>query len=375
MQLFKHALGIGSLALLFSCVSQPKTEAEPVLENRKEVAYSPEQYVALRSAGTIRIDGNLNDEAWNKAQWTSMFVDIEGEERSQPTFATKAKMLWDDTYFYFAFELEEPHIWATLTERDAVIFRDNDIEIFIDPNGDTHHYYEYEMNAFNTQWDLILTKPYRDPGMHVLDAWTIRGIKSAVKVYGTLNNSKDKDHKWTVEVALPWSDLEEANDHKGIPRADEIWKVNFSRVNWDVDRQKDGTYRKSKSKTTGKTLPEHNWVWSPQGVIAMHQPETWGLVQFSRETAGEVVFKDNGEDQAKWLLRQVYYAQVDYIKKYGKPATQAASLGLSNVLTGDQLSSLRIMTNGKNRWEATMPFSEKEVMVIHWDSKVWKELK
>ena len=56
-------------------------------------------------------------------------------------------MLWDDEYFYVAAELEEPDIWATLTERDAVIFYDNDFEIFIDPDGDSHEYYEFEMNA------------------------------------------------------------------------------------------------------------------------------------------------------------------------------------------------------------------------------------
>ncbi|QZT36838.1 carbohydrate-binding family 9-like protein [Halosquirtibacter xylanolyticus] len=375
MQLLKHALGIGSLALLFSCTSQPKTEVEPVLESRDAVAYAPEKYVALHTNGAIRIDGNINDAAWSKAPWTNTFVDIEGDQKPLPTYPTKAKMLWDDNYFYFAFELEEPQIWATLTERDAVIFRDNDIEIFIDPDGDTHHYYEYEMNAFNTQWDLILTKPYRDAKMHVLDAWTLRGMKSAVKIYGTLNNSKDIDKKWTVEVALPWSDLEEANSHNGTPNMNEIWKVNFSRVNWDVDRQKDGTYQKTKDANSGKTLPEHNWVWSPQGVIAMHQPETWGLVQFSNETQGEVAFHDNGEDQAKWLMRQIYYAQSAYIKKYGKPANQANSLGLSKVMAPEQLSSVKIVSNGKNRWEATMPFSEKEVMVIQWDGEVWKEQK
>ena len=26
---------------------------------------------------------------------------------------------------------------------------------------------------------------------------------------------------------------------------------------------------------------EDNWVWSPQGEIAMHLPERWGFLQFS----------------------------------------------------------------------------------------------
>jgi len=73
-------------------------------------------------------------------------------------------MLWDDTYFYVAAQLEEPDVWATLTQRDTVIFYDNDFEVFIDPDGDTHNYYELEVNAFGTLWDLMLLTPYRDGG-------------------------------------------------------------------------------------------------------------------------------------------------------------------------------------------------------------------
>ena len=67
-------------------------------------------------------------------------------------------MVWDDKYLYFAAEIEEPHVWGTLTQHDSVIFRDNDFEVFIDPNGDTHEYYEFEMNALNTGWDLFLAQ-------------------------------------------------------------------------------------------------------------------------------------------------------------------------------------------------------------------------
>jgi hypothetical protein len=74
------------------------------------------------------------------------------------------KMVWDDEYLYVAAEMEEPDIWATLTERDSVIFHDNDFEVFIDPDGDTHAYYELEVNALATAWDLMLLKPYRDGG-------------------------------------------------------------------------------------------------------------------------------------------------------------------------------------------------------------------
>ena len=88
-------------------------------------------------------------------------------------------MLWDDGFFYVGAELEDPHVWATLAKRDTVIYNDNDFEVFIDPDGDNHEYYEFEMNALNTVWDLQLSKPYKDGGRAV-ETWNIEGLRTAV---------------------------------------------------------------------------------------------------------------------------------------------------------------------------------------------------
>ena len=123
------------------------------------IAWAPRQYVCYRSRGPIEIDGALTEDDWQNAPWTEAFIDIEGEEKPAPRFLTRAKMLWDDAHFYVACEMEEPDVWATLTTRAAVIFHDNDFEVFIDPNGDTHEYYELEVNALGTEWDLLLIRP------------------------------------------------------------------------------------------------------------------------------------------------------------------------------------------------------------------------
>ena len=119
------------------------------------ITIQPERYTALRATGTMTIDGALDEPSWQQAPWTNAFVDIEGEAKPRPRLRTRAKMLWDDENFYIAAFLEEPDVWATLRDRDAVIFHDNDFEVFIDPDWDTHNYYEYEVNAFATEWDLL----------------------------------------------------------------------------------------------------------------------------------------------------------------------------------------------------------------------------
>src|SRR6185295_15111527 len=209
----------------------------PAAADLEAMPFAPKQYVAYRAPARLNIDGKIDEAGWAAAPWTDAFVDIEGDRRPRPRVRTRAKMLWDDEAFYVAAEMDEPDVWATLSERDSVIFRDNDFEIFIDPDGDTHAYYELEVNALATAWDLMLVKPYRDGGP-AINAWDIAGLKVGVDVRGTLNKPGDRDEGWTVEIAMPWKSLTEAAaDHKP-PQQGDRWRVNFSRVEWDVDAVK-----------------------------------------------------------------------------------------------------------------------------------------
>ncbi len=151
-------------------------------------------------------------------------------------------MLWDDEHFYVAAEMDEPDLWGTLTARDSVIFHDNDFEIFVDPDGDTHAYYELEVNALGTAWDLMLLKPYRDGG-RAIDAWDIAGLQVGIDLRGTINRPGDRDDGWTVEIAMPWRILREAAPDRKPPQPGDRWRVNFSRVQWQLDVT-DGRYAK-----------------------------------------------------------------------------------------------------------------------------------
>ena len=211
-------------------------------------------------------------------------------------------MLWDDDYFYVAADLQEPHLWGTLTARDSVIFQDNDFEVFIDPDGDTHNYFEIEINALATVWDLLLVQPYRDGGP-AIHAWDIAGLKAAVDLRGTINRPDDRDDGWSVEMAIPWTILAEAAPGRRRPRAGERWRVNFSRVQWQLDVAANA-YAKRRDGPAGKPLPEDNWVWSPQGAVNMHMPERWGVVQFTDAAAGTrtVAFDADPNERVKWAL-------------------------------------------------------------------------
>ena len=309
----------------------------------------PRGYVCYRAEEPLEIDGRLDKPAWNVAPWTEDFGDIEGDIRPAPRFRTRAKMLWDDRFLYIGAELEEPHVWATLTKHDSVIYHDNDFEVFLDPDGDNHDYYELEINALNTTWDLRLPKPYRDGGP-AIDAWEIPGMRTAVHVNGTLNDPSDTDTGWTVEIALPWTVLGEYARRPAPPGHGDQWRINFSRVEWQVDIV-DGGYRKVEGQ------PENNWVWSPQGVIDMHRPETWGYIQFSTAPHGTDVFRRDPEEAARILLMRTYHAQRAHHERNGKFAAAWADLGLpldageapEILRTGDRFTATAVSAGGR-RW-------------------------
>ena len=339
------ALSVALAALSAACQPAPQRAAQlPGLTAEHAlpepaIPFAPRTYVAYRTAQPLKVDGRLDEAAWRAAAWTDDFVDIEGPAEPAPRFRTRAKMLWDSTNLYIAAELTEPDVWATITERDAVIFRDNDFEVFIDPDGDTHQYYELEVNALGTAWDLFLQKPYRDNG-HALNGWDIRGLQVGTRVDGTLNRPGDTDRGWTVELTLPWAALGEAANTPAPPRAGDQWRVNFSRVEWRTRVEPDaqggrrgqaGRYVKVTDATTGKPVPEDNWVWSPQGVVNMHYPEMWGFVQFSNRVAGQgtETFAPREMDALKWILRVLYYREQAWHARHGFFTDDLAKLGLT----------------------------------------------
>ncbi|MGL6173153.1 MAG: carbohydrate-binding family 9-like protein [Cellulosilyticaceae bacterium] len=280
------------------------------------IDFNPPVYMCKRATRPFVLDGNIEKEFWADAPFTGVFLDIEGSHMPTPRYVTRAKMLWDDENFYFGAVLEGDEIWGTLEERDSVIFLDNDFEIFIDPDSDTHAYYEFEMNAKNTVWDLLLTKPYRDGGKPV-NAFDIQGMRTAVHIEGELNNPKADNKRWMIEVVMPFEVLKQCANPSRVPEFGEYWRVNFSRVQWQVDITEEG-YTKRINPGTNKPYPEDNWVWAPTGVINIHYPELWGFVFF---TDKEECYEIPECEKIKWELRRLYYNEHEHFDRYGKFTT------------------------------------------------------
>ena len=129
-----------------------------------------------------------------------------------------------------------------------------------------------------------------------------------VHVDGSINDPSAENKGWSVEVVIPFSALYEYQKERRAPKNGEFYRMNFSRVQWNVD-VKDNTYVK-RTDENGNVLPEDNWVWAPTGVINIHYPELWAFVFFSEDREDAPCDSTIPEDEyRKWELRKLYYAE------------------------------------------------------------------
>lgn len=282
--------------LIFFFFSLP-VGAQSIFQKYGRFLTEPRSYVCYRTDGKLKIDGKLDEVSWQKAKPTAPFVDISGEGFPTPKYETTAKMLWDDEYLYIGAMLQEDDIKARLTQRDTIIYYDNDFEVFIDPDWDGHNYFEIETNARGVIFDLMLDRPYRSGGNFMVQ-WDCPGLKLAIHREGTLNKSKDKDKYWSVEMAIPHKAL--TMNFNNPLKAGNCWRINFSRVQW--------------LKAGG---PEENWVWTPTGKVDMHMPDRWGYLFFADEKVGtpEHTFALPYNASVYKLLWAMFYVQQERYAK------------------------------------------------------------
>lgn len=219
-------------------------------------------YVCHYTDSEIHIDGKLDEPSWRGAAKTNAFSRF-GSKDETVLYPTRAMMLWDKENLYIAFLCSDPDIWATLVNRDAPIFEEEVVEVYLDPDGDGENYLELEVNPRNTVTDIFMNKPYSEGGKADWK-WNLESFQSVVTVDGTLNNPKDVDRGWQVEMAIPWRNFRKFSPDIALPpKPGDKWRINLYRI----ERMRVGETR------------EELTAWSP--INTFHAPQRFGVVQFS----------------------------------------------------------------------------------------------
>lgn len=206
--------------------------------------------VAHKTSTPIVVDGVLED-AWKSAERIGPFLqNIDGA----PTRgATYARILWDGSTIYFAFEVEDGDVWARDAKHDdSLLPSDEVVEVFLDDGGDETTYFELEVSPKNVVQDLYCFVPRApvdynpDAAFRAMNAWDARGMKTAVKIDGTLDTVThygdsarkiDTDRGYVVEISLPWAAISPypRSDvaHRNVPpKVGDRWRLGL----YSIDR-------------------------------------------------------------------------------------------------------------------------------------------
>ncbi len=176
-----------------------------------------------RASGAIVVDGKLNDASWSKAVPVEFLFPWEAQTGAKQR--TTARLLWDDQFLYVGYDCDDADIVAHYDQRDDPTYRDDAVEIFINPNPANQNYFGLEMNAKAVLYDYFAGFPTAH-----LKRIDFKGVQLAVHHRGTLNQTGDRDQGWSLEVAIPWSNFEELA-RKTPPEAGASWTINLNR--WD----------------------------------------------------------------------------------------------------------------------------------------------
>ena len=181
------------------------------------------RYEVKRAGARLTIDGTLDEAAWTAAPVA--VLQFLWESQTGPKQMTRARLLWDAEALYIGFDADDTDITAQFLERDDPTYRDDAVEIFINPSPQQDAvYYGFEMNARGTLYDYLNYN-----SRTLFKRFDATGMKIATSLRGSLNVRTDTDHGWSLEAMIPWPNFEELS--RRPPTTGTVWRVNFNR--WD----------------------------------------------------------------------------------------------------------------------------------------------
>ncbi|MEW6302851.1 MAG: carbohydrate-binding family 9-like protein [Verrucomicrobiota bacterium] len=223
-------------------------------------ASEPRRARIPKLSGSLQIDGRLDEPVWRRAAVLKPFIPNRGEGADSE--GTEVRIWYDDTALHLGWICIDRDIQATFTARDSKFWEEEVAEFFITPDK-LDQYFELQWNPLGGVFDAIIRNQLGPDGKSrkFTGDWdyTAQGMRSAVRVEGTVANSADTDRSWTVEVSVPFADL-----GVSAPKPGAVWRGNF--------------YRFSR----GSNKPETQLSWSPTRLPSFHQPARFGYLEFGR---------------------------------------------------------------------------------------------
>lgn len=145
-----------------------------------------------------------------------------------PRQATTARVQATAEALTFGFSCADRDAWGTLKGRDAPVYKEECVEVFLAPgHDDPMDYFEFELSPLGTFFDARIHNPTgRRESMSADLDWQAKGATWKARI--------DRPKAlWSAEIRLPWAGLA-ISDPARLPRT---WRLNLYRI----DRPRDGS--------------------------------------------------------------------------------------------------------------------------------------
>jgi hypothetical protein len=180
------------------------------LVDRAELGLSwpkpPTLRIPARRWRAPKVDGRLDEWAWRKALKLSGTVPL-NTTNALANPRTTYRLMWDKQYLYLGFECEDADIAAPPIERDGPVYNADCVEAFILPNFEDRLYWEIITSPTGSLFDSLQHKKLHNWGLDGQPEKTLEGLQIGRVMRGTPNNPADRDEGYTIEMAIPFSQL------------------------------------------------------------------------------------------------------------------------------------------------------------------------
>jgi len=172
---------------------------------------------AMAVKGKINIDGNLDDEVWQQADWQSDFIQLKPFHGKLARVQTRVAVAFDDTYIYAAFRCFNPtgsSANSRINRRDGNMDMDNAVTLYLDSFHTRRDCYFFSTNSLGTQLDGRIGEDGHSNDKNWDCTWYVK--------------SREDSLGWTAEMAIPVNEirLPVKNNTLSLSSSLYLWKCN-----------------------------------------------------------------------------------------------------------------------------------------------------
>lgn len=190
-------------------------------------------YTIKKTAAAPVIDGTINDSCWKDLPAIDFVLLKDGGRTKNQT---SVRLVYDDKYLYISFECQDTDAASRVKNFDGPVMTDGEfVSLFIDAGNDTTGYFMINVAPTGAVQDAYVLNSGNGESVRTLYGWNCEKLRTSVAVYGDGAEPGNDDRFWTVEMAIPFTEMMTA--HHIPPLPGDTWRVNFYRLELSPSRE------------------------------------------------------------------------------------------------------------------------------------------